>query len=95
MEDMDEVAVALRYDPATGGVPIVMARGRGAVARQIVAMAEAAGIPVRHGPDLARLLHRLELGCPIPVAAFAAVAEILAYLCRVDGELREAEGQGR
>lgn len=82
--DTAEVAVALRYDPAQGGLPQVTARGRGAVAAQILALAAEHGIPVRRDAELVQVLAALDVGRPIPTAAFAAVAEILAYLYRLD-----------
>ena len=79
-----EVAVAVRYDESAGSLPFVTARGRGAVAAQIRALAEAHGVPVRRDAELAQVLAALDVGRPIPAAAFAAVAEILACLYRLD-----------
>ena len=84
----DEIAVSLRYDPKSGQLPHVTARGRGAIARQILNLARENDIPVRHDGELAAILGQLDPGSPIPVAAFAAVAEILAFLYSRD---REAE----
>jgi flagellar biosynthesis protein len=92
MDTAAEVAVALRYDPAHGGLPQVTARGPGAVAAQILALAAEHGIPVRRDAELVQVLAALDVGRPIPAAAFAAVAEILAYLYRLD---KEAGGDGR
>lgn len=88
--DGSEIALALRYDPERGGVPRVVAKGRGHLAERIRALARAHGVPVREDPALVALLERLELGAPIPTAAFAAVAEILVYLYRLDAR-RAAE----
>ncbi len=87
MEDPD-LAIALSYDPDRGDAPRVAARGRGAIAAQIVAIARDHGIAIRRDRDLAALLGTLEVDCPIPVAAFAAVAEILAHLYRANQRLR-------
>ena len=84
-----ELAVALGYDPDRPDPPRVVAKGRGAVAAQIVAVAEDQGITIQRDADLAALLATLELEAPIPVAAFAAVAEILAHLYRVDQRMRD------
>lgn len=88
MEDRD-LAVALGYDPDRAEAPRVVAKGRGALALQIVAIARDHGVAVRQDRDLAALLSALEVDCPIPVAAFAAVAEILAHLYRADRALQE------
>ena len=82
-----EVAVALKYDRVGDRLPCVTAKGRGAIAAQIVAMAEKHGVPVRRDGELAQMLAALDVGQAIPTVAFAAVAEILAYLYRLDKAL--------
>lgn len=79
------VAVALGYDPETDQAPKVVAGGRGAVAEQILAIAFARGIKVREDADLAELLSVIDVDTDIPSAAFAAVAEILIYVYRANG----------
>lgn len=99
--DGSRVAVALRWDPAEGGVPRVAAKGRGVLAARILELARAHGVPVREDPALLGLLERLAPGAPIPTAAFAAVAEIMVHLYRLDARLAagrraaEARGGGR
>lgn len=83
MVDEPEVAIALRYE-AGGDAPRVTASGRGAIARQMLQVADEHGVAVRHDRALAEVLAPLEIGSVIPVAAFAAVAEIIAQLYRVD-----------
>jgi flagellar biosynthesis protein len=82
-----DVAVALRYDADGDDLPRVVAKGHGAVAEQIIAVAKAHGVVVRRDRDLVEVLDRLDINAPIPVAAFAAVAEILAHLYRVNDAL--------
>jgi flagellar biosynthesis protein len=89
MEDPD-LAVALSYAAGSDAAPRVVAKGRGALAAQIVAIARDHGVEVRRDRDLAALLGTLEIDSPIPVAAFAAVAEILAHLYRTNRRLQEA-----
>jgi flagellar biosynthesis protein len=91
MADPD-LAIALRYAAGSDDAPRVVAKGRGALAAQIVALAEDHGVAVRRDQDLAQLLASLEIDSPIPLAAFAAVAGILAHLYRTNRELREAAG---
>jgi flagellar biosynthesis protein len=79
------VAVALEYDPAVAGAPKVTATGKGFVADQILQFAFAHGVKVRTDPDLAEVLAAVELDTIIPVEAFVAVAEILAYVYRANG----------
>jgi len=91
-DDADPVAVALRYRWSQGGAPTVVAAGRGEVAKRIIATAEAAGVPIRRQADLAEALSLVELGEQIPLEAFAAVAEVIAYLVRLDGTLPARAG---
>ena len=85
-------AVALGFDFATMEAPRVLAKGRNLLAEEIKAEARWAGVPIIENPPLARSLYRsVEVGQPIPVDLYAAVAAILAYLYRqrVEAELRE------
>ena len=82
-----ESAVALRYDRGEDRAPSVVAKGRGEVAEKILAIAQEHDIPVRSDPDLLNLLSACELGDQIPEELFGAVAEVLAFLYRVNGEL--------
>ena len=85
-------AVALGFDFAAMDAPRVLAKGRNLLAEEIKAEARWAGVPIVENPPLARSLYRsVEVGQPIPVDLYAAVAAILAYLYRrrVDSELRE------
>lgn len=79
------VAVALHYDPDQPHLPKVTASGRGSIAEQILEMAFAHGVKVRTDPDLAEVLAAVEVDTVIPVEAFVAVAEILAYVYRANG----------
>jgi flagellar biosynthetic protein FlhB len=85
-------AVALGFDFGTMEAPKVVAKGRNLLAEEIKAEARWAGVPIIENPPLARSLYRsVEVGLPIPVDLYAAVAAILAYLYRqrVEEELRE------
>jgi len=79
------VAVALRYEPESEFAPRVVASGRGSIAEQILAIAFAHGIKVREDADLAELLMAVDIDSEIPVEAFVAVAEILVYVYRANG----------
>ena len=78
------LAVALRYQPGEADAPRVFASGRGEIAERILALAFEHGVKVREDADLAQLLAAVEIGEQIPVAAFAAVAEILVYIYRAN-----------
>jgi flagellar biosynthesis protein len=84
LPSVNNIAVALRHDRTAQTLPRIVASGRGAVAEQIVAVAQAQGIRVSKDADLAEVLVALEVGSDIPVEAFAAVAEILSYIYRAN-----------
>ncbi len=80
------VAVALAWDPETDTAPRVTASGRGHVAEQILQLAWASGVRVREDADLAQILATIDLDMEIPVEAYAAVAEIMLYVYRANGQ---------
>jgi flagellar biosynthesis protein len=82
--DPSQIAVALEYDRKRDSAPRVVATGRGALAERILELAFAHGVEVRADADLAEILTAVEVGQQIPLAAFAAVAEILFYIYRAN-----------
>jgi flagellar biosynthetic protein FlhB len=89
-------AVALGFDFKTMETPRVLAKGRNLLAEEIKAEARWAGVPIVENPAVARSIYRsVEVGQPIPVDLYAAVAAILAYLYRqrVEAELQERRGR--
>lgn len=85
-------AVALHYDQKPLSTPRIVAGGQGDFARQIIAAARSAGIDIVEDPDLMEVLGRVPVGEDIPPALFQAVAEILAFLYRVNGRYSIDEG---
>jgi len=77
-------AVALAYRPPRDQAPRVKAKGKGQVAEKILELAREHGIPIREDPDLVQVLSALDLEQEIPPALYAAVAEILAFVYRVN-----------
>ncbi|RJF87125.1 flagellar protein FhlB [Oleomonas cavernae] len=81
--------MALSYAPGEDEAPRVVASGRGEVAERIISLALAHGVKVREDGDLVEILETIELDETIPLAAFAAVAEILAYVYMANNRLRD------
>lgn len=81
-------AVALRYDRTIENAsPVVVAKGVDAVALRIREVARTAGVPQYEDRLLARALHaQVEIGDAIPEELFQAVAKVLAYVYRLQGE---------
>ena len=80
-----QTAIALKDRTAERRVPKVVASGRGKIAEQILQLAYENDIKVREDSELAEILATVELDSPIPSEAFAAVAEILAYIYKANG----------
>lgn len=79
------IAVAVDYKPDTEkDLPRVTASGRGKVAERILKLAFASGVKVREDADLAQVLAAVEVDSVIPLEAFMAVAEILAYVYKAN-----------
>lgn len=78
-------AVALGYNPEKDIAPRVLATGQGLIAEHIIAIARENGIVVREDPVLAAALANVEIDTVIPPELYALVAEVLAYVYRVQG----------
>jgi flagellar biosynthetic protein FlhB len=81
------LAVALRFDPAEMAAPRVVAKGADYIAQRIRDIAREHGVPLVENKPLAQALYKgAELGDPIPVELYRAVAEVLAYVYRLKGK---------
>jgi flagellar biosynthesis protein len=76
-------AVALAYE-AGDFAPNVLAKGRGAIAENIIAIAKENGVFVHESKDLVSLLMQVDLDDHIPAELYQAIAEILAWLYRLE-----------
>lgn len=79
-------AAALKYDPVGRDAPQVVAAGRGLIAEEIVRVAREHGVPLHEDAELVEALSRLDLTETIPHELYAVVAEVLAYVFRVDAQ---------
>jgi len=82
-KDKQGLAVALKYAPGDQA-PRVVAKGRGLIAEEIIERAKAHGVYVHESPELVTLLSQVDLDEHIPPALYIAVAELLAWLYRVE-----------
>jgi len=77
-------AVAIRYRRGQDAAPLLLAKGVGLLAEQILTRARALGIPVVESPPLARAIYKhVEPEEHIPVALYRACAEVLAYVWKM------------
>lgn len=78
-------AVAIRYDKENHHSPIVVAKGMDKMAQQIKKTARENKVHIIQNPPLARSLYAdVELNKPIPETLFSAVAEVLAYVYKMN-----------
>lgn len=80
-----ETAVALKYDMEEDIAPKVLAKGQGEVAKKIIEQAQEHEIPVYKDEKLARQLGAMEIDDYIPEELYEAVAQILVFIAKVDG----------
>ena len=82
-----QMAVALAYQ-GHESAPRVVAQGRGLIAQAIIKRAKEHGVFVHESEDLVGLLMQVELDQHIPPQLYLAVAELLAWLYRLEhGEI--------
>ena len=93
LERYRRLASALAYDLGEDLAPRVLASGKGRVAERILELAREYGVPVREDPVLAEALAALAVGDLVPPELYQAVAEVLAFVYRLDssraGERRQ------
>ena len=77
----EHFAVALSYDPASSGAPILVAKGVDFLAQGIREKATDSGVTIFSAPTLARALYfTTDVDEPIPEALYYAVAQVIAYV---------------
>ena len=85
------IAVALQYELGVNDLPVVVAKGEGAMAEAIKRAAEEAGVPILQNVPLARGLNeRVALDDYIDSEFFDAVAEVLFW---AESVRRERDGE--
>ncbi|MBI4292291.1 MAG: EscU/YscU/HrcU family type III secretion system export apparatus switch protein [Betaproteobacteria bacterium] len=85
--DLRQAAAALRYRSAQGA-PIIVAKGQGLIAEEIIRRAQEAGVYVHSSPELVGLLMQVDLDERIPPRLYSAVAEVLAWIWQLEREQR-------
>jgi len=78
-------AIALRYDKKTMKAPVIVAKGTRLNALRIREIAQQHQIPIIENKPLAQLLFKFgRVGGEIPAQFYAVVAEVLAWVYRVN-----------
>jgi flagellar biosynthesis protein len=91
-EDKPRTAVALKYDGE--GAPHISAKGRGAIAEEILALAREHGVPLHEDRALCELLAQIDLGEEIPRELYVAVAEVIAFAYILTGRFPPGQAPG-
>lgn len=81
--DKRKSAIALTYQTGDSA-PKVVAKGRGLIAQAIIERAREHGVYVHESEDLVGMLMQVELDENIPPQLYLAVAELLAWLYRLE-----------
>ncbi len=83
-------AVALSYADK-GKAPVVVAKGYGVAAESIMRQARDSGLYVHSSPDLIKLLMQVDLDQQVPPQLYLAVAEVMAWVWRLENESDAAD----
>jgi len=81
-EERQKLAIALEYEGGTHNAPVVIAKGRGLIAEQIMEIARDNGISIEANPLLAEALSGVPLDESIPHELYQAVAEVIGFVLR-------------
>lgn len=84
-------AIALGYNQQDGSAPKVVAKGKGMIAENILSKASEHGVPVQEDKSLLSLLGNLDIGESIPEELYGAVAEVFAFIYRLDRDISRKE----
>ena len=77
-------AVALSYKPGETEAPVVVAKGQGLLAEQILEKAKDHGVPIQEDASLVEVLSKLDIDQQIPGELYELVAEVLTFIYRSD-----------
>ncbi|WP_010301579.1 EscU/YscU/HrcU family type III secretion system export apparatus switch protein [Kurthia senegalensis] len=83
-QEKRQEAVALQFNPASNAAPKVIAKGKGKIAENILEQAKLHDVPIQEDPSLVQLLGQLDLNQSIPEELYQAVAEVFAFIYRLD-----------
>lgn len=86
-------AVALKYTNNQDTAPRLTAKGSGSVAERILALAKEHDIPIHEDRDMVEILSRMNIGDEIPEYLYKAIAEVLAYVYRLNKNNAEKKGK--
>ncbi|GAE33936.1 EscU/YscU/HrcU family type III secretion system export apparatus switch protein [Halalkalibacter akibai] len=77
-------AIALRYQVDKDAAPKVVGTGKGLLAEDIISLAKQHNIPIQEDPSLVAMLSQLQVNQSIPPELYEVVAEVFAFIYRID-----------
>ncbi|EZH67229.1 hypothetical protein DH09_04645 [Bacillaceae bacterium JMAK1] len=94
MKSKRKFAAALRHDAKGDRAPVVTAKGHGTVAEKIEQIANESDTPIVVDEALAELMTHLHVETPIPSELYEVVAEVFAFVYKIDREMKEIHEVG-
>ncbi len=82
--DPNKSAVGLKYN--AGSAPKVIAKGYGALAQELIKVAQDNDVMIHQDEELSRFLHQLDLGQEIPKELYIIIAELIAFAFVLQGK---------
>ena len=82
--DPNKRAIALKYNQKSA--PKVIAKGYGALAEELLAIAKENEVMIHQDEQLSQFLHTLELGQEIPRELYIVIAELIAFAFVLQGK---------
>jgi flagellar biosynthesis protein len=85
-------AVAILYNENDSAAPKIVASGKGVIAEKIINTARDAGIHIQQDANLVELLSKVEVGEEIPTELYQTVAEVLAFVYKINERFKQKMG---
>lgn len=79
-------AIALKYQADEDIAPKVVGKGKGFVAEEMINRAKEHNVPIQEDASLVELLSELQINEAIPPELYEVVAEVFAFIYRIDRE---------
>ena len=82
--DPNKRAVGIKYE--TGSAPKIVAKGYGALAQELIAIAQENNVMIHQDEELSQFLHQLDIGQEIPKELYIIIAELIAFAFVLQGK---------
>lgn len=82
-------AAALKYEADKYSAPKIVGIGEGLVAEKMLQTAKESQVPIVEDLELAKSLSKLDIGDEIPEELYYVIAEVLAFITRLDKNAKE------